>query len=134
MRLLYRLWTEEDGYILSSEVVLLGSLLVVGSIAGITAVRDSIVGEMEDMSNSLSGMNQSFSIVGIEHTDRNNLSSWNGTRGVDSFGTYGTGRTYAYTAGSAFLEKPESRNSTVRFDGRNANNSGAIEVVGNPSR
>ena len=127
MRLLYRLWSEDDGYILSSEVVLLGSLLIVGSIAGITAVRDSIVGEMQDVSNALGGMNQSFRIVGIDHTDRGNVGLWGGTQNFD---TFGTNRRYAYTAGSAFLEKPESRHNTVRFNGGNPTyNTGVVETI-----
>lgn len=133
MRLLHRLWTEEEGYILSSEVVLLGSLLIVGSIAGITAVRDSIVGEMEDVSRSLGGLNQSFSIVGIEHTNRSGVGTWNNaTNSFNTFGTMGAGRTYAYTAGSAYLEKPENRDNSVRFNGGSygTEGGGAIQTIG----
>jgi hypothetical protein len=110
MHIIRRLWTEEDGYILSTELVLVGSLLVVGVIGGMTTMRDSLVGEMSDLSSSVSSLDQSFSVVGIvegrDNLGRNDLayaaSNFNG------FGEYdGNGRVLSYSAGSAFLDNPE---------------------------
>ena len=55
-----RLWTEETGAIVSAEVMLVGSILVIGCIVGLKSVRDSVVTELADLSQALSNVDQSF--------------------------------------------------------------------------
>ena len=43
-----RLWTDEGGMILSSEVVLVGTILVIGAIAGLTSVQYAVTNELND--------------------------------------------------------------------------------------
>jgi len=59
-----RLWREEDGAILSSELLLVSTLLVVGLVAGLDATRTAILTEMADVSAAIGTMNQSFSVGG----------------------------------------------------------------------
>ena len=42
------LWNDEDGMILSSEVVLIGTILVIGSIAGLTSLQYAVTSELND--------------------------------------------------------------------------------------
>jgi hypothetical protein len=58
--LLQRLWSEEDGFVLSSEMVLYGTLGVVGVGAGYTAMRDSINTELSDVAKAIGSIDQSF--------------------------------------------------------------------------
>lgn len=58
--LLKRLWLEEDGVVLSSEMMLYGSLGVVGAGAGYTALRDSVNAELSDLAKALGSIDQSF--------------------------------------------------------------------------
>jgi hypothetical protein len=60
-----RLWNEETGAILSAEVMLVASILVVGVIAGLASLRDSIVTELADVAQAVANVNQSFSFSGV---------------------------------------------------------------------
>ena len=56
---LLSLWNDERGTLLSSEYILLGSILTLGLIVGITAARDSIVTELEDYAEAIFSLNLS---------------------------------------------------------------------------
>ena len=126
MQIIRRLWIEEDGYILSTELVLVGSLLVVGIIGGMTTMRDSLVGEMSDLSASVSSMDQSFSVVGIvegrDNLGRNDLgyagSSFNG---IGGYGEYdNNGRVLSFSAGSAFFDDADKDQTLSKVSAYNA--------------
>ena len=60
-----RLWNEEDGAIVSSEIVLVATLLVLGMIVGLTSVRNAVVQELADVANAIGNINQSYSFSGV---------------------------------------------------------------------
>ncbi|MFO0885708.1 MAG: hypothetical protein U0894_16235 [Pirellulales bacterium] len=60
-KLLSRMWRETDG-VLSFEWTMLTSLLTVGAVAGITAVRDAINDEMADVTQAMTTLDQSYVI------------------------------------------------------------------------
>lgn len=62
---LTRLWNEQDGAILSSELLLIGSILVIGAIVGLSAVRDSVVTELADVAQALANFDQSYSVSAV---------------------------------------------------------------------
>lgn len=64
-----RFWREETGAIVTSELVLIATLLVIGIVAALAAVRSAIVTELADFSSSLGTMNQSFSVGGTSSAD-----------------------------------------------------------------
>jgi Flp pilus assembly pilin Flp len=43
-----RLWSDQEGTLLSTEYVILGTILTLGLIVGITAAQNSLVSELED--------------------------------------------------------------------------------------
>ncbi len=51
-KLLKKLILDQQGMILSSEVVLVGTILVLGSIVGLTAVSHAVTGELNDVANA----------------------------------------------------------------------------------
>jgi hypothetical protein len=55
----------EDGFILSSESLLLGTIVVVGLLVGIVSIRDSVLLEYDDFSEAIGLLNQSFSYAGV---------------------------------------------------------------------
>ena len=65
MQLINRLWKEEAGFVISSELVLIATLLVIGMLAGLTAVRDAVVQELGDIANAIGLVNQSYSFSGV---------------------------------------------------------------------
>ena len=56
-----RFWNEEAGFLLSAEAVLYATLLVIGLIAGLSSVRESVVTELGDVAQAIGNLNQTFS-------------------------------------------------------------------------
>jgi Flp pilus assembly pilin Flp len=83
MKVLSRLWKEEDGAIVSSEIVVVTVLLVLGMIVGLQSVREAVVTELADFAAAIGSINQSYSFAGI------------------------TGH-HSSTAGSAFVDNADS--------------------------
>lgn len=62
--MLKRLWNEEVGAIVSAEIMLVATILVIGAIVGLKSVRDSVVTELADVAQALGNVNQSYSYSG----------------------------------------------------------------------
>lgn len=89
MRLVRALWNDERGFIISAELVLIGTLCVLGLIAGMTLVRDSVAGEFTDIASAMRSLDQSYYYSGFRARK-----------------TQGCG-CKAWTAGSCFNQKGE---------------------------
>ncbi len=75
---------DEVGAILSAELVLIGTLLVLGVLVGLVELQDAVVNELNDLGEAIGSINQSFSYHGA---------SSHGRRGLKAF-----------SAGSAFFD------------------------------
>jgi Flp pilus assembly pilin Flp len=56
---------DESGFIVSSELVLLATILTIGSIAGVVTVRDAVVTELGDLGSAIKGLDQSYSYASV---------------------------------------------------------------------
>lgn len=56
---------DERGFIISIELVLIATIVVIGLIAGLTALRDAIVSELADVASAVQDLNQSYSYSGV---------------------------------------------------------------------
>lgn len=65
MNRLSLLWTDDVGAVVSSELVLVLTILVLGMIVGLTTLRDQVVQELGDIASAVASTNQSFSFSGI---------------------------------------------------------------------
>ena len=65
MKLVNRLWNEEVGAIVSAEIMLVATILVIGMIVGLKSVRDSVVTELADVAQALANVSQSYSYSGV---------------------------------------------------------------------
>lgn len=63
--LVARLWVEDAGAIVSAEIMLVGTVLVLGVIVGLKSVRDSVVTELADVAQAFANINQSYSYSGV---------------------------------------------------------------------
>ena len=61
MKVLSRMWKEEDG-VLSFEWVMLVTLLTIGIVSGLTGARDAIIDELGDVSQAMLALDQSYNI------------------------------------------------------------------------
>jgi Flp pilus assembly pilin Flp len=60
-----RLWKDEAGAIISAEIVLVATILVIGMVVGLKSVRDSVVTELADVAQAIANIDQSYSYSGI---------------------------------------------------------------------
>jgi hypothetical protein len=60
-----KLWNDEAGFIVSAELVLIATILVLGMIVGLVTVRDQVVQELGDIALAFAKINQSYSFSGI---------------------------------------------------------------------
>ena len=57
---------KEAGFIVSAELVLIATILVIGLIVGMVAIRDSMTAEMKDVAEAMGHLNQSYTFNGIQ--------------------------------------------------------------------
>ncbi len=65
MSFVRKLWNDEAGFVVSSELVLVATILVVGMIAGLVTVRDQVVQELADVAGAISDVDQSYQYTGV---------------------------------------------------------------------
>ena len=63
--LVMRLWRDEVGFVVSTELILIATIVVIGLITGLTTVRDAVVHELADVADAVSEIDQSYEWGGI---------------------------------------------------------------------
>lgn len=63
--MLLELWNEEDGVILSAELVLIGTILLLGMIVGLVELQSAVVAELTDLGSSFGNLDQSYQTPGV---------------------------------------------------------------------
>jgi hypothetical protein len=56
---------QEDGFVISSELLLFGTIVVIGLLAGLSEIRDSVLLEFDDFSKAIGFLDQTFSYGGV---------------------------------------------------------------------
>ncbi len=69
MRVLHRLWADEAGFVVSTELVLVATVLVIGLIVGLTELRNQVVQELADTAQAIANINQSYFYDGVGKGD-----------------------------------------------------------------
>ena len=85
--MLRELLNDEAGFIVSAELVLIATILVIGLIVGLSSIQHAIVQELNDVGDAVGRLNQSYFFSGF---------SAGKSDGSDNL--------KAYTRGSAFLD------------------------------
>jgi len=102
---------KQAGFIVTIELLLLATILVIGLIVGMVNVRDSVLAELSDVSESIGALDQSYSITAV----------------ANAAGT-------AATAGSIFTDAVDSIDATHPIDTGSGNAAGATgELIFTPS-
>ncbi len=60
--LLNRVWREDEG-VLTFEWILLITVLVIGIVGGLSAVRDAVISELGDVAEAMISLDQSYTIL-----------------------------------------------------------------------
>lgn len=66
----------QSGAVVSAELVVIGTMVVVGLITGLTAVQNAINSELVDLSSAFNALDQSFGFVGYEAVSGNRRFAW----------------------------------------------------------
>lgn len=60
-----KLFNDENGFVVSAELVLVLTIAVLGMVVGLASVRDSISNELVDLSTAFGAVDQSYNVAGI---------------------------------------------------------------------
>ncbi|MFV0443603.1 MAG: hypothetical protein ACK5Q5_08530 [Planctomycetaceae bacterium] len=63
--MLTRLYNDEAGFIISAELVLVASILVIGLIVGLSEIQHAVVAELNDVGDAIGNINQSYRYSGF---------------------------------------------------------------------
>ncbi len=64
MNLWKQLWRDESGAILTAETVMIGSIVVLGSMVGLNAAASAVNDEMVEMASAIRSLDQSYAFTG----------------------------------------------------------------------
>ncbi|MCA9032517.1 MAG: hypothetical protein KDA66_16995 [Planctomycetaceae bacterium] len=82
--MLHQLLNDEAGFIVSAELVLVATILVIGLIVGLSEVQHAVNSELNDVAEAIGCLNQSYSFSGFTKRDGRDV--------------------HAFTRGSAFAD------------------------------
>jgi hypothetical protein len=60
-----RVWTDERGFVISLESVLVAAVLVFGLVGGMVELRDAMLAEFNDLANAIRAIDNSYSFSGV---------------------------------------------------------------------
>jgi Flp pilus assembly pilin Flp len=78
--MLKSLWNDEAGVILSAELVLIATILVLGMVVGLVELQAAVVGELGDLASAFGNLDQSYVTSGFDSTDGAHIKAF--TRGA----------------------------------------------------
>lgn len=78
MKKLHQLWKDEAGFIVSTELVLIATILVIGMVVGLATVRNHVVQELGDVAAAIGSINQTYQYTGV--TGRGTSSETKGSK------------------------------------------------------
>ena len=70
-----RLWNDDCGALIATEWVFVATILVLGSITGLVAVRQAVLEELEDFANAVMALDQSYSFSGQSNCESSTAGS-----------------------------------------------------------
>ena len=88
---------KQRGFIMTSEAVLLSTVMVIGMTTGLVTLRDSMNAELEDVAEAIGSLDQSYSFNGIEN-DQNSAGIAGSAFGDTTDANAGDGVMWSYTA------------------------------------
>ena len=62
---------DEAGFIVSAELVLVATILVIGLIVGLSEIQHAVVSELNDVADAIGEVNQSYSYSGFSKAKTN---------------------------------------------------------------
>ena len=67
--MLKKFWSDENGAIISAELVLVLTIVILSLVVGLTELAVAINGELNDVANGIGALNQEYSYTGFRSID-----------------------------------------------------------------
>ena len=83
LNLMKRIVKDESGFVVSSELVLVLTIAVIGMIVGLDSVQNAVVQELADVAAAFGSLNQSYTYSGFVSGSGLNLIQTNGSGFTD---------------------------------------------------
>ena len=64
--MLKRLWNDDEGALISTEFLLVATILVIGLVVGLAYVRNAVTSKLSDFAQAISYLNVSYTFPGLE--------------------------------------------------------------------
>ena len=80
--ILMTLLNDENGFLVSAELVLISTILIMGLVVGLTEVSFAVNNELEDVASAIGSVNQSFYSNGL-HSDGKGCVSGSNTNRIE---------------------------------------------------
>ncbi len=71
MKLLHALWQDEAGFVITSELLIIVTIAVIGLIVGYVAIRDALVQELGDVAAAIGALDQTYAFSGVSNSCSN---------------------------------------------------------------
>lgn len=104
----------QKGFVMTSELILLSTTLVVGLVIGLSTMRDAVTAEMEDVAEAIGSLDQSYAFDGMRTTD--GYAEISGSGFIDEVDTYAGDEATFEFVGTDFSETSESIGSNTSVD------------------
>jgi hypothetical protein len=115
---------KQGGFVLTSELLLLSTTIVIGLVVGLSTMRDAVTAEMEDVAEAIGSLDQSYAFDGIKNGEATAEISGSGfIDAVDA--NAGDGKKFEFIA-SDFAETAVSINSTASAGADSAGSDGSL--------
>ena len=63
--MLRTLFNDENGFVVSAEILVIFTLIFCAAVVGFAVIRDSLVHEMHDVSEAIGAVSQSYNVTGL---------------------------------------------------------------------
>jgi hypothetical protein len=78
----WKLWSDDRGALISTEYLFVTTILVIGTVVGLTNLRTAVNAELTELGNALLALSQGFTVSGMSGSN----ASTDGTATVDNPG------------------------------------------------
>ena len=82
--MLNQFWKDESGFLVSAELILVSTILVIGLIVGLIELQASILHELNDVGEAIGSLNQGYSFPGTTTTKGVHTITTSGSAFVDN--------------------------------------------------
>lgn len=115
---------KEGGFVMTSELLLLSTTIVIGLTVGLSTMRDAVTAEMEDVAEAIGSLDQSYAFDGLKNGE--GTAELSGTGFIDAVdANAGDGQMFEFID-SDFAESATSISDNASTASASANNTGSF--------